>query len=248
MTRGIIPAETLRKLRGYDSPTISNVIELFGVRPRSSGYMHSHIKALFPEMPPIVGYASTATYRSASPAAQGESPAGFVAQLEALSQLPAPRIIVFEDLDDPPAASTFGEIMCAVYKRFDCHGVITSGAGRDLEALKSLGFPAFASSICVSHGYGRIPDVHIPVHVGGLTVRPGDLIHADGNGVVLIPADIAEEVARACPLWLDAERIVLDYLREEEVTIDGVRGAFDRLRARISAILKGGTGKSEELV
>jgi regulator of RNase E activity RraA len=241
-----ISLETLRAFNKYDSPTISNVIELFGVRPRNGGYMNSSIKALFPEMPPIVGYASTATYRSARPVAKGESQAGFMAHLEVLPQLPAPRIVVFEDLDDPPAASTFGEVMCAVYKRFDCRGVITSGAGRDLEALRNLGLPAFASSVCVSHGYGRIEDTHQPVHVGGLTISPGDLIHADGNGVVVIPSEIAEEVARACPLWLDAERDVLDYLKEEDVTIQGVAHAFDRLKAKIGAILRERASKSEE--
>jgi regulator of RNase E activity RraA len=169
-----------------------------------------------------------------------------MAHLEALSQMLTPRIVVFEDLDDPPNASTFGEVMCGVYKRFDCRGVITSGAGRDLEALKNLGFPAFASSVCVSHGYGRIEDIHEPVHVGGLTIRLGDLIHADGNGVVVIPSEIAEEVARACPLWLDAERQVLDYLKKEDVTIQGMAEAFDRLKAKIGVILRERASKSEE--
>ena len=54
-------------LRKYDTPTICNVIEVFGVRPQTDGYMDARIRCCFPEMPPMVGYASTATFRSASP-------------------------------------------------------------------------------------------------------------------------------------------------------------------------------------
>jgi len=192
--------EIIDELKRYDSPTVSNVIELFDVRPRSSGYMNSSIKALFPEMPTVVGYASTVTFRSAGPTAKDdEKPSNFIAHLEELLRLPSPRIVVFEDLDAPPAAATFGEVMCAVYQRLGCAAPITSGAGRDLDAVRRIGFPAFASAICVSHGYGRIEDVHQPVHVGGITVYPGDLIHADGNGIVVIPNNLVEDVAKACP-------------------------------------------------
>ncbi|MBT3602592.1 MAG: RraA family protein, partial [Candidatus Latescibacteria bacterium] len=50
-------------LRQYDTPTICNVIEVFDVRPRNVGYMDTRIKACYPELPPLVGYAATATYR-----------------------------------------------------------------------------------------------------------------------------------------------------------------------------------------
>ena len=238
----------LDELKKFDSPTVSNVIELFEVRPHSNGYMNSSIKALFPEMPAVVGYASTVTFRSAHPQAKDENTSSFFAHLEELLTLPAPRIVVFEDLDTPPAGATFGEVMCAVYQRLECAALITSGVGRDLDAVKKMGFPAFASAVCVAHGYGRIEDVHRPVHVGGMTVRPGDLIHADGNGVVIIPNNLAEEVARACPLWIDAEKVVLDYLKEDEVNIDGLRGGFGELKAKLEAIVKSGPGQSEGLI
>ena len=61
----------LQLLGQYDTPTISNVVELFEVRPRHEGYMDKRIRACFPEMPPIVGYASTATMRTAFPKRSG---------------------------------------------------------------------------------------------------------------------------------------------------------------------------------
>ena len=65
-----LPAD-LELLRSYDTPTICNVIELFAIRPRHTGYLDDRIRACFPEMPPMVGFACTATFRSAAPPRQG---------------------------------------------------------------------------------------------------------------------------------------------------------------------------------
>ena len=61
----------LKALQQFDTPTICNTIELFDVRPRNEGYMDGRIRACFPDMPPIVGFASTATMRTAHPVAEG---------------------------------------------------------------------------------------------------------------------------------------------------------------------------------
>jgi 4-hydroxy-4-methyl-2-oxoglutarate aldolase len=232
-----VSTDVIDALRKYDSPTISNVIELFDVRPLNAGYVDSTITALFPEMPAVFGFASTATVRASSSAEKG-SQASFRSQMEALSKLPAPRIVVFQDLDSPPAAATFGEVMCSVYQRFGCVAVLTSGAGRDLDAIRKLGFPAFASSVCVSHGYSHFEEVHGPVQVGGLTIHPGDLIHADPNGIVVIPTEIAREVAQACQAYIESEQVILNYLKKADVNIEGLQGAFDQHGINIVAIPK----------
>src|ERR1041385_4851756 len=103
-------------LAQYDTPTISNVIELFDIRPRSAGYMDGRIRACFPEMPPIVGYASTATMRTATPRAEGTAYGSLDEQVARFEELPGPAIVVFQDLDDPPVGATFGEIMCSTYQ------------------------------------------------------------------------------------------------------------------------------------
>jgi len=240
--------EVVKALSRYDSPTVCNVIELFDVRPRTAGYMNPSIKALFPEMPPMVGFATTASFRSSWPAAPGELQVGFFAHLEALETLPQPRVVVFEDLDEPPAGATFGEVMCTVYQRLGCAGIITSGAARDLDALRRLRFPTFAASVVVSHAWSRVEDVHQPAHVGGITVRPGDLIHADTNGVVIIPVDIAERVAAACPLYVEAERMVLDYAGQKDATVAGIRTAYQGLRERLGRIAAETAVKPDGLV
>lgn len=208
-----LSGECLARLRSYDTPTICNVIELFAVRPRNSGYMDARIRACFPEMAPIVGYAATATIRTAFPRADGAIYGSLEEQVRRFEEIPGPPLVVFQDLDDPPVAATFGEVMCATYQGFGAAGLITSGAARDLDQVKRLGFAAFASGAICSHGYSHIVTVHGPVRVGGLAVHPGDLLHADANGVTNIPQEIAGEVAGAAAEYVAAEAVVLDALK-----------------------------------
>src|SRR5262249_44327881 len=152
------------------------------------------IRACFPEMPPMVGYAATATMRCAFPRREGDVYGSLDEQVARFAELPGPPIVVYQDLDDPPVAATFGEVMCTTYKAFGAAGLITSGAARDLDQVRAIGFPAFSNGAICSHGYSHIVDLHRTVRVGGLTVNAGDLIHADVNGVATIPLEIAADV------------------------------------------------------
>src|SRR5688572_14457635 len=208
-----ITSETLKKLAKYDTPTICNVIELFDVRPRNRGYMDGRIKANFPEFPPMVGFACTAAFRSDAPPAGGDAYGSIQAQLEQFAKLPGPAVVVFQDLDDPPAAAVFGEVMCSTYKAFGSAGLVTSGGGRDLEQVRALKYPVFTGSTICSHGYCHMLHLGLPVRVGGLMVNQGDLLHADANGVTNIPLEIACEVADIGPEFLAAEELVMSYVK-----------------------------------
>jgi 4-hydroxy-4-methyl-2-oxoglutarate aldolase len=210
-----ISLETLARLKGFDTPTICNVIELFDIRPRHTGYMDGRIKACFPEMPPIVGYAATATFRSAaSPPPGSDVYDNLEVQVQRFAELSGPPIVVFQDLDDPAAAAVFGEIMCTTYQTFGSVGLITNGAGRDLDQVRKIGFPVFTNGTISAHGYCHTPDVHVAVRVGGVMVYPDDLIHADVNGVTTIPKEIASEVAEVGDAFVAAEAVILDTLRQ----------------------------------
>lgn len=203
----------LALLGRYDTPTVANVIELFAVRPRTAGYMDARIRACFPEMPPVVGYASTATIRCSFPNPSGAVYRSLDDQVAAFGELPGPAIVVFQDLDAPPVAATFGEIMCSTYQAFGAVGLITSGLARDLDQVRRLGFAAFSDGVVCSHGYSHIASIHETVQVGGVTVSPGDLLHADANGVITIPLEIANEVAGACEEYMAAESVVIDFAK-----------------------------------
>lgn len=223
-------------LRKYDTPTICNVIEVFKIRPQTAGYMDGRIRACFPEMPPMVGYASTATFRSSMPPRAGAAYATLDAQAVRFAELPQPVVVVFQDLDSPPVAATFGEVMTSVYKSFGAAGLITSGAARDLDQVRAIGFPCFADGVICSHGYPQIIDLHVPVHVGGLPVTPGDLLHGDANGVTNIPHEIASEVAQVCEEFAAAENVVIAYVRGGNVTPQGLAEARAEMGTRVKAL------------
>jgi regulator of RNase E activity RraA len=228
----------LALLRKYDTPTICNVIEIFKVRPQTAGYMDGRIRACFPEMPPIAGYASTVTFRSAAAPSAGNAYGTLDRQVAHFAELPQPVVVVFQDLDSPPVAATFGEVMTQTYKAFGAAGLITSGAARDLDQVRAIGFPCFSDGVICSHGYPCILDVHVPVHVGGITVQPGDLLHGDCNGVTTIPHGIASEVAHACEEFTAAEMIVIDYVKAGNVTAKGLGEARIAMAERVQALSK----------
>jgi len=228
----------LKTLAQFDTPTICNTIELFEVRPRAAGYMDGRIRANFPEMPPAVGYAATATMRCALPRREGDVYGSLDEQEARFAELPGNPIVVFQDLDDPALAATFGEIMCTTYQSFGAAGLITSGAARDLDQVRRIGFPTWSNGAICSHGYSHIVDLHRTVRVGGLTIQPGDLVHADANGVATIPLEIASEVAQVAAEFVAAEAIVLDYLKAGSPTVGGFSEARKAMMAAQAALSK----------
>ncbi|MGH7912529.1 MAG: RraA family protein, partial [Candidatus Dormibacteraceae bacterium] len=164
----------LTALARYDSPTICNAIETFDVRPRDEGYMSTDIQCRFPDLGVMVGYAATGTIR-----ARGRGVADSEPLWTHLRTIPSPRVVVLQDLDDPPGVGAFwGEVMANTFTALECLGTVTNGSVRDLKEVRDLGFHFFSQSIGVSHAYVRLEQAEVPVTVGGLLVRPGDLLHA----------------------------------------------------------------------
>jgi regulator of RNase E activity RraA len=234
----IVDPRYFEMLRRFDTPTVLNAIELFDVQPRNRGFLDARIRSLFPRLPPIVGYASTATFRSAHAPAGGDAYSNIVEQVERFErELPRPRIVVFQDLDDPPCGASFGEVMATIYQSFGCVGMIASGAGRDLDQVEKKGFACFASAVVASHAYCRLESIHVPVTVGGCLIHPGDVIHADQNGVAVLAPEHAPLAALACERVAAAEQEVLGYLsRERSPTADGLAEAQKRMRRRFAEV------------
>ena len=209
--------EVLDRLTEFDTPTICNVIELFEVRPYNVGYMDQRIQSAFPEFDPMVGYAVTASYRSDAPPQVGDAYGSLGQLLELGYQVPGPPVMVFQDLDDPTVAATFGEVMCSTFQAFGSTGLVTSGAGRDLLQVKALNYPVFTGGTNCSHAYCHLLHLGLPVRVGGLMVNQGDLLHGDANGVTNIPLKIASEVADVAGDFVRAEEIVMDYVKSDAI-------------------------------
>lgn len=233
-----LSASVLAELARYDTPTVCNVVELWDLYPRNLGYMNRTIVACYPKLPPMVGYALTSTFRSMSPPKSGDVYSGIAQQVEAFGEMPGPPVVVFQDLDEPCASATFGEVMCSTYKAFGAKGIVTSGAGRDLDQVEALDFPAFTNGTICAHGFCHTLAVNVPITVGGLTVYPGDLLHGDRNGITTIPHEIASEVPDACREVMVAENIVLDYLKGSNLNAKDFAEARKACAAKIKELEK----------
>lgn len=230
-----LPAVDLTELARFDTPTVCNAIELFGVRSASAGYLDRRIAACFPDLPPMVGYAVTATFRSAAPPRGGDrSPAAGL--LQSIADHKQPVVVVIQDLDDPPAGATFGDGMCLTYKTFGAVGLVTSGAARDLDNVRALDFPCFSHGAICGHGHCHIESFNVPVHIGGVTIDSGDLLHGDCNGVTTIPHEIAHLIPYACEEYLKLEAGVLDPLRAGSADIDRHHEAIAEIRRGLSRL------------
>jgi 4-hydroxy-4-methyl-2-oxoglutarate aldolase len=210
-----ISIQTLEKLARFDTATICNAIELFEVRPRDHGYMNAAIRCCFPELRPMVGFAATAAFRASGLPATGNAYGRLADQIQQFESLPGPAVVVFQDLDCPPVGATFGEMMCRTYQSFGSVGLITTGGARDLDQVHPLRYPVFSNSVICSHGYSHLMNIGAPVHVGGLYIRQGDLIHGDRNGVTTIPLDIAAEVGDVAGEFSAAERLLIEFTERE---------------------------------
>jgi 4-hydroxy-4-methyl-2-oxoglutarate aldolase len=203
----------LDELQSFSAPSLSNGIETFDLRPRNEGFADGTVRCMFPDLGARIGYASTATMRGA---AEGDRlPPS--ALWEHVVELPEPRFVVVQDLDDPPGVGCYwGEVNGSIFTALGCVAVVTNGAVRDLSEMRAIGLQAFAGSVAVSHAYNHLVGVGEPVTVGGLVVRPGDLLHGDQHGVLSIPFGIAEALAAATRAVEAEERELIDFCRSPD--------------------------------
>lgn len=190
-----VSPEFFEFLRRTDTCTVSNAIETFSVRMRNEGYVHAGCRCMFPAQPPIAGYAVTATIHSSAPPISGLYYYQNAEWWNYVASVAGPKILVVEDLDPVPGTGALvGEIHAEIGKALGCVGVVTNGVVRDLGALAKLGFQCFARGARVSHAYAHVVEFGVPVHIAGLAIAPGDLLHGDLNGVQTIPFSVTERL------------------------------------------------------
>ncbi len=222
--------DAFARLRAIPTPAVSNGIEVFDVRPRTAGFMSSEIRCILPELGPMLGYAVTATCRAAERPPKDANERR-IAMWRAIEEIPAPRVIVIQDLDTPPGIGAYwGEVQSNIHRALGCVGTVTNGSVRDLDEVRALGFHFFAGSVGVSHAYVHLVGFGEPVDIGGLTVRPGDLIQGDQHGVLSIPLDIAAQVAEGVAKVERVERQIIEYCQAPGFTREGLEAVFRKTR------------------
>jgi 4-hydroxy-4-methyl-2-oxoglutarate aldolase len=209
-------------LRSVDSPTISNAIEPFKVRDRTEGFIGGKVRALFPEMPPMVGTALTVTMTNTSGALAGRE--NYWRMYEALSQMPAPSVLVVQDVSGAPSRCALaGEVMTTMAMRLGAVGMVTDGGLRDVHEVRRLGFAYFARYVVVSHGNFGVVDVGGPVTLDGQEIKTGDILHGDANGIVIVPREVLDGLPEAVEEVRTRERATMDFTNSTAFTIAAER-------------------------
>lgn len=230
----LLTPEELELFRQLTTCQVADAIETQEVRLRNEGFMDASIHCMFPNLPPVTGYAVTAQIRTSAPPMIGKGYPDRADWWKYLLSVPAPRLVVLEDLDRPPGrGSCAGEVHAHIYKALGCVGVISNGAVRDLEAAESIGVSYFAGSVAVSTAYYHMAGFGMPVEIGGLKIRPGDLLHGDRHGVISIPVAIAREIPALAARIASLERGVI------KVT-DSARPSIEELSEAVRQSVKEG--------
>jgi len=216
--------ENLDALRQFDTCMVANAIDSLNVRLRNTGFADGSIRCMFQEAPPMVGYAATARLRSGEPPIAGGSFRDRADFWNSILEIPAPRILVLEDMDDPPGRGAFvGDMHAAIVQALGCIGYLTNGAVRELPAVRALGVQLFAGSVAVSRAYAHIFDFGAPVRVGGMEVHPGDLLHGDRHGVLTVPMEFATKIPNVAVRLQGLERTVIDFCRSSAFSVAKLR-------------------------
>jgi len=212
--------EDLDALRQFDTCMISNAIETFDARLRNTGFANASIRCMFKDAPPMVGYAATARLRSGEPPMVGANFRDRAEFWNSILEIPAPRILVLEDMDRLPGRGAFvGDMHAAILQGLGCVGYVTNGAVRELPAVRAMGFRLFAGNVAVSHAYAHIFEIGAMINVGGMEVRPGDLLHGDRHGILTVPKKIAAKIPNVAQELHQAEQRVIDFCRSSAFSV-----------------------------
>jgi regulator of RNase E activity RraA len=210
-------------LKMVDAPTLSNAIELLKVRPHREGFTPLQVRALFPDFGRMCGFAVTAQVETVTES-DDRDVSGFIDLYRAVEQSKKPAVIALQEVGGyPDYAAHCGEVMATTFKRLGAVGLVSDCAVRDVPEVRALGFHYFARGSVVSHASFRIVRAGVAVQVCGLAIRPGDLLHGDENGLLLVPRDVEESLPCAVDAVRSRERRLMEWVRSESFSLDRLR-------------------------
>ena len=229
MAHELIDSELLALLRSVDTPTVCNAIEVAQGKRGFSQFTRGTMVCSEPQSGPLVGFAKTAKIAALSPPNEDKEiiKNRRMEYYRYMSEVSGPSIAVIEDVDFPDCIGAYwGEINTKIHKRFGLSGVLTNGVVRDLGDLAE-DFPVVAGSIGPSHGFVHVREIDTPVSVFGITVSPGDLVHADRHGAVVIPNEVIPILKDTFHKLFASERLILDPAEKTGFSFDDFKSAWE---------------------
>jgi regulator of RNase E activity RraA len=224
-----LSAAKLKPLTAFDTPTICNIIEVLAPERRGHGFTTEPLRCIYPELPPIVGYARTGTIRATTPShlPAAETKALRLKWYEYVDAGPKPSIVLLQDLDGARAGfgSFWGEVNSHIHRGLGALGVITNGSIRDVP-MNATGFQMLAGSVMPSHAWVHVVDVACPITVCGMAVADGDLVHADMHGAIVIPHALVPKIARTAQLLAKREAVIIGAAKKKGFNFAILRDAI----------------------
>ncbi len=225
-----LTSELILAYRQLDTCIVSNAIETFEVRLRNEGFADATIRCAFDGLPPVIGHAATARIRCSTPPPVGHNYHDRTDWWTYVLSVPAPRIVVVEDVDETPGVGAFvGHVHASILRTLGCVAYVTNGSVRDLPTVKNSGFQFFSKTVSVSHAFVHIVEFGQPVTVGGLHVESGDIIYGDGHGVLTIPPTVVGDIPRIAARMLEKEQRVVALCQSPDFSLDGLRTVLRQL-------------------
>lgn len=194
-----LPHSEILNLKRWNTPAIYNGWEqITSSNPGVDGFNIEECHDFMPQMGPMVGYAVTVVIEPSNPNHRHNNPNALSEYRRYVASVPGPKIVVVQDLDKPDFKGAFwGEVNSNIHLALGCIGTICDGAIRDVDEMFNAGFKAIAARLGVGHTFSYPVGWGCEVEVFGRKVQPGQLIHSDKHGFLVIPEADEERLLEA---------------------------------------------------
>lgn len=219
--------EIFSHLRQFDTPTISNALEIARGSREVTGFTRQSYLAASSHLPAVVGFARTATIQSSTPFDPAQRRRNQVAYYDYVASGEQPSLAIIQDIDEQPGLGAFwGEVNTHVHWGLGCTGTLTNGSMRDLDAMHPE-FQCLAGSLSPSHAWVQVVEFGKPVEVFGMSVSPNDIVHADRHGAIVIPPQYLEHLPAAIDLMARREKVILDAAKRPDFNMSALKEALE---------------------
>jgi regulator of RNase E activity RraA len=210
----------VERLGALETPCVSDALDRLGIDGQCAGIMPLDNNFR------LVGPAFTVRYVYADE--RGRSVGDFI------DDIPTGTVAVIDNLGRLDA-TVWGDLMTTIASQRGLGGTVIDGVCRDLDRALEMDYPLFTRAHWMRTGKDRVrlDALEVPVTIGGICVNPGDLLLGDINGVVVIPADRAEEVIETSEMIRDVEdEIRADILAGSSLRDARARAGYHQLQTR----------------
>jgi regulator of RNase E activity RraA len=223
----------IEQLADFDTALIANTIGYVDPTPAHEWYLGGSIASLTPTVGPTVGVAMTLEMDTSTPGNQADMDL-YYDLLKAIEQSSSPVVVIMKAVGSrPDHECMLGDGMVKMMHSVGCVGVVTDGGVRDIEGILTVPFGVYARGRTIHHCAIRCTRLNHPVAIGGITVSPGDLIHANVGGVIKIPPGVRERLPAQATEMRAFEHAAHCIFRQSELSLVQKRTAVNALVAQL---------------